>query len=135
MNKTILHILLDLAIEWLLIVAGITWGIKASILYIIGTIPLFLWSGNKTIRWARVGFDILFSKPRTEATKAYRYAYRERIYPFMPKSIWHYSIVKFNDINLKGDYIFLGEALFRGGVELEITYYPRSKYIVAITKR
>ena len=53
----------------------------------------------------------------------------------MPKSIWHYSIVKFNDINLKGDYIFLGEALFRGGVELEITYYPRSKYIVAITKR
>ena len=75
----------------------------------------------------------MFSKPQTMLTKGYRLMYREKAAAiFRDKKSPSYSVVLFNDNRLLGKYIYLDTCHFETGVELEILYYPRSKYIVSI---
>ena len=133
-RKIQLHIVLDLVIGWGLIAVGIYFGVTASILYIVYEIPLIIWYGIRAFMWLRILFDVFISKTETILTKGYRYSYRERVYPLIPKSRPRYSVILFDDVRLKGKYIYLDEALFSGGVELEVIYYPRSKYIKEIKR-
>ena len=134
MKKFIVHIILDLIVGWALICGGIYFGLTWSFLLLIYTIPLVCWYSARTFIWIRMAIDVLFSTPISITTKGYRFALRQRVYPLLLKSTFHYSEILFDDVRLKGKYVFFDNSVFRHGEKLEIVYYPRSKYIKSIER-
>lgn len=117
------------------------WFLSAVILCVCFTISYYLlipgllfcvWLCELSRIWLPIAFAVRFSKPKTITTKGYRSAYRMPVSPRKTKH--HYSVILFDDPNLKGKYYSLDEALFRHGEELEIIYYPRSRYICSIQR-
>ena len=90
----------------------------------------------RSFKWLLIGLDVLFAKPKTIITKGYRSTERELIYILgnsrIRPSKYFYSVIRFDDDQLKGKYISFDYPSFRHGEPLEIIYYPRSKYIVSI---
>ena len=134
MKSIKLHIVLDLAIVWGLIFVGIYLGVVRNFLFLVAIFPLFVWYGVRTLHWLIIAFSVFFLKPDIIETKSCRFAYRERVYQLIPASVLHYSIFLFNDTAIKGKYIFMGDSIFRHGEKLEITYYPKAKYIKCIKR-
>ena len=135
MNKIKYHIAFDLLITWSILIVGVYFGNKYSVLPIILVCEAPIWVAYlpRTLQWICIGLACTFSTPKTIQTKGFRLAYREGAYLFNSKTKWKYSVIKFNDPNLKGNYIFIGEALgFKTGDSLKIVYYPLVKYIMSI---
>ena len=129
-----IHIIVDIVTMWTFVVLAIYLGIAVSKIYIFFAFPLVIWFFVRTLKWLRIAFDVFFSTPLTISTKGFRFSYRDRIYALDITKTLFYSVVMFDDAKLKGKYVYLETAMFCHGEILEITYYPKSKYIKSIKK-
>ena len=134
------HVIIDLVSMWLFIIFAIVWAIATELYDILIFCPfLIVWYSVRTWKWILFIFEYLFLKPRSLTTKGYRCTYRVPIYVLQGE--WgrqriRYSKIYFDDDRLgKKAYIFLGEAVYSGGGELEIIYYPKSRIIKQISKK
>ena len=134
MKKMKLHIVLDLVIGWMLICSAVYFGIVRNFLFLVFVLPLFIWYAVRTLKWLKIVFALMFTNPQVVKTKGYRYSYRERAYQLIPNTALRYSVLLFDDVALKGEYVFMGDSIFRHGEKLEIIYYPRAKYIKSIVR-
>ena len=96
--------------------------------------PLFIHYGRRIFRWVLFLMDSRKNITQTIVTKSYVYNGRYGIYELDITKKIHYSIIKFNDPSLKGEYIDLNDDIYRNGDTLEIVFYKRSKVIKSITK-
>ena len=134
MNNIKLHIVLDMLIMITFLSVVVYIGTISSVLYLVFSLPLALFYFCKIVYWIFVLADVLFSKPIKITTKSYRYSYREKIYFYLPQSRYFYSIVLFDDIRMRGKYVYFGYPTFHHGEMLTIIYYPKSKYIKSIER-
>jgi hypothetical protein len=72
--------------------------------------------------------------PISITTKGYRFALRQPVDIFLDIFNICYSEILFDDVRLKGKYVFFDSSVFQHGERLEIVYYPRSKYIKSINR-
>ena len=129
------HITMSMMIDLSLILGAIySYFVIEPSLILFYSIPIFIWFCRDLFKWLRILFAVKFSTPKTIITKGYRFAMRKRVYMLEKRGKLHYSSVRFSDDRLKGDYVYFDEAVFRGGEPLEVTYYPRAKYIVDIKR-
>ena len=128
------HIIIDIIINWLLVIFGTIAGLYFSIFYIIYSIPLYIWFSLRTLKWIRVLVDVIFSRPQKLITKLYRCSYKERVYALDLSKKIQYSVLLFNDNRLKGRYIFLKdfEYKLKPSGAFVVNYYPKSKFIISI---
>jgi hypothetical protein len=138
MDKKIkVHIILDVIV---MLVQLVLWG-----WYCLFFIPLLLVPfclaliiilsiafSLRIFRWCRIAFDVRFKDAEIICTKGYRFATREKINVFFKP---RYSKIYFDDDNLRKDFIYFGNEVFRHGVLLEIVYYPKSRYIESIKRK
>ena len=136
------HIILDIVSMWIIESAALFSSFdftKEGICVVdISMLGLSLFFGMifafRSMKWIRIGIDVLKKKPKTILTKGWRFHSRENIYFFDVKKNIYHSIIEFTDPRLPGKYIYLDNRIFKSGDQLKITYYPRSKYIKAIEK-
>ena len=134
-KKVILYLVVDLIGTWILIIGGIYLGFVYSFMFHVWAPIILAWYIVRTSRWIRILFNKIFSKPQVIRTKQIRYALRDPAAQIVNLEISpSYSVVRFNDKRLPGEYIYLDECHYRTGEEVEVIYYPRSKYITKITK-
>lgn len=134
-KKIILYLAADLLGTWILIIGGIYLGFVSSFMFHVGASIVLVWYIVRTSRWIRILFDKIFSKPQVIRTKQIRDVLRNRAAPIVNSKISpSYSVVRFNDKRLPGEYIYLDECHCRTGEEVEVVYYSRSKYILKVTK-
>ena len=129
----VLYLAADLIVVWITLFIVLYLGFVSTVMFHFWGAFILIWYIVRTFKWLRILFDKMFSKPQTMLTKGYRLMYREKAAAiFRDKKSPSYSVVLFNDNRLLGKYIYLDTFHFEAGVELEILYYPRSKYIVSI---
>ena len=134
-KKIILYLAADLLGTWILIIGGIYLGFVSSFMFHVGASIVLVWYIVRTSRWIRILFDKIFSKPQVIRTKQIRDVLRNRAAPIVNSKISpSYSVVRFNDKRLPGEYIYLDECHCSTGEKVEVVYYSRSKYILKVTK-
>ena len=135
MDKEIkVHIILDVIV---LLLQLVLWGWFCLFLIPLPLVPfcfaliivLSVAFSLRIFRWCRIAFDVRFKDAEIVYTKSYRFAAREKINDF---SKLRYSKIYFDDDNLKKDFIYFGNEVFKNGDLLEIVYYPKSRYIESI---
>ena len=99
----------------------------------IASVPLaIVYFVKESARLILIFIDIKSREPQTIITKGYSKIVRHPVYILQISEKLMYSVVTFCDVRLKGKYIYLENDMYQDGDELEITYYPRSKYITSI---
>lgn len=134
MKNIKLHIVMDVVSMWGLILCGLYLGFTGTILYFVFSVPLIIWFSIRTFKWAKILFDVIFSKPQTIITRGFRFSDRHQVYALNVFRNVYYSIIRFSDPGLKGEYICFEYYIFRGGEKLEVTYYKHSRYITSIKR-
>ena len=129
MKKTIVCLITEHTLVWLLVLMGLYRGlfIEQGLPFIMTLMVGALWLPN-TCRWLLVLFDVVFSTPKTTVTKGFRYALREES-NVSRRFTKHFSVISFDDKKLNGEFYYFDAVAFRHGEEIEVTYYPRSKFI------
>ena len=131
MNKVKKHMIADILLHWLFVVGFAYFGCGKFPGMLLG-VPLVMWFALKrTFFWGKILLDLKFSEPQKIITKCYQSACRLPVYGYEFCRL-RYSEVTFSDPRLPGKYVYFDVAIYRGGDELEVTYYKRSRYIVDI---
>ena len=133
-RKIVLYLVADIIVVWITLLITLYLGFVFTVVFHLGGAFILIWYIVRTLKWLRILFDKMFSKPQVIHTKEYRLAYRAKAAQlFRNEKSPSYSIVLFNDNRLPGKYICFDVCDFNPGIELEILYYPQSKYIIKIT--
>ena len=103
-----------------------------AILAVVVSIVFF----SRSFRWLMFIYDKILCKTITIKTKGYRFSANERVYFFDFAKRICYSVIMFDDPQLKSKYVLLdSDRIFINGELLEITYYKNSKVIKSISKK
>jgi hypothetical protein len=133
MNKFKKHIVGDLLVACILVLGCLYCGFNGTFLFQLIGFPLALYIAlQHTFLWVKIFYDLKFSEPQKIVTKGYQNAFYTPIYNARFSNYVGYYEVSFGDPRLPGKYIYFDAERFRGGDELEVTYYKRSRYIVDI---
>ena len=134
-RKIVLCLVADLIVVWITLLIALYLGFVVTIMFHFWGAFILIWYIVRTFKWLRILFDKIFSKPVVIRTKQIRDVIRERVAPIVNSEISpSYSVVRFNDKSLPSKYIYFDECHYKTGEEIEVIYYPRSKYITKITK-
>ena len=126
------HLIGDILLSWVLCIGCIYGGFAWTIVFHF-FVPLILYEAlERTFLWGKIFYDLKFSEPQKIVTKGYQNAFYMPIYAYIRFNDSCYYEVSFGDPRLPGKYIYFDAERFRGGDELEVTYYKRSRYIVDI---
>ena len=133
MNKVKKHIVGDLILSWIFVLGCLYCGFIGTFLFHLIGFPFALYIAlERTFLWGKIFYDLKFSEPQKIVTKGYQNAFYTPIYAYIRLNDSCYYEVSFGDPRLPGKYIYFDAERFRGGDELEVTYYKRSRYIVDI---
>ena len=131
MNKAKMHMIADIFLSWLFVVGFVYFGCGKFSGMLLGVPLTSLFALQRTIFWGKTLYDLKFSEPQKIITKCYQSACRLPVYLYDFCKL-RYSEVTFSDPRLPGKYVYFDVAIYRGGDELEVTYYKRSRYITDI---
>ena len=132
MSTVTKHLVGDIFLSWVLCIGCIYGGFAWTIVFHF-FVPFTLYVAlQRTFLWGKIFYDLKFSEPQKIITKGYQNACYWPIYNTCRSNSIGYYEVKFGDSRLPGKYIYFDAERFRGGDELEVTYYKRSRYIVDI---
>ena len=141
-HKIVFHLLVNLLFAWPVLILGSYYGILGVLHgYIFNLVTVILCAilalfvhGPLTTRWISIAISCAFFTPKTALTKGYRFAMKDDGMLVDTNSKQCFFKIYFDDSQLRGGYIYLNNDAhnFKNGKLLEIVYYPRSKYIVAI---